>query len=121
MGLVSGSFPDFGAPLQVYQNIIRDVSRAYWHNQTSEAISATYWSAVDVYCVGFPEETTFGADRSDCYESAYTTSLRLIPSFSDHAFTISQLEGYGVTIQHLSSNNQFANWAAQFLTDINDI
>ncbi len=120
-GLPSGFFPDYGAPVQVYQNIIRDVAQAYWTNQTSQAISSAYWSAVNVFCIGFPEEAIFTADRADCYEDAYSVSLRLIPSFSDHAFTISQVEGYGVTIQHLTSNNPFANWAAQFLTEINDV
>ena len=120
-GLPSGGFPDFGAPIQVYQNIIRDVSQAYWDNQSLASVNSAYWSAVDVFCIGFPEETTFGADRSDCYDDAYSVSLRLIPSFSDNAFTISQVEAYGVTVQHLSSGNPFANWAAGFFGDINKV
>ncbi len=120
-GLPSGGFPDFGAPLQVYQNIIVSVARAYWVDQTEASISQAYWDAVDVFCIGFPLETTFSADRAQCYNRAYSVSLRLIPSFSDHAFTISQVERWGITVQHLNSGNPFANWAANFLGDINKV
>ena len=120
-GLPSGGFPDFGAPLQVYQNIIRDVAQAYWDDQSLDAVNIAYWNAIDVFCFGFPEETIYQADRSDCYDAAYSVSLRLIPSFSDNAFTIDQIEQYGVTIQHQTSTNPFANWAAGFFSDINKV
>lgn len=120
-GLPSGGFPNLGAPLTVYRNIIRDVAHAYWDEQTLTAVNEAYWEAVSVYCVGFPPTSVFGADQSDCYEQAYEVSLRLVPSLSSHAFTVSQVEGWGVTLQHLSSNNPFANWAYQFFLDIDKV
>ena len=114
------------APSSFYQDLIASISQIYWYSQTYEAINGTYWTAIEAYCINeFPIINNgvldFSADRTDCYQRAYEASFSLLPSYSDSTSTVSQIEGFGITIERHLANDPLGNWGLNYLNNVNKV
>ena len=119
----SPGWPHGNVGVSFYQDIIRSVAQNYWSTQTESSINSAYWEIMWDYCTNnfVADGGFFVYDRSDCFYSAYRTSMQLLPAWSDSAYTLSQIEGYGITVEHHTNGDPLGNWAVSFYTDVNEV
>jgi len=115
-------WPSSYAPLSIYQNFVSEIATTYWGYQNQTAVNQTYWNEIHEYCRTFPVDGGFFVyDRTACYVRAYRTSLLFLPTYSDSAYTISQIQAFGITVEHHAGENPLGNWGANFYNHVNNV